>query len=483
MNNVFQHAYFKIGIYVLLLVLAIFVNTNNISIDKRPSDGYDEQMWTGASITSYAMYFKGHTREQSYPERWFLGYAQKYRYNPASMPPDQLQWFDDAMWTFGWKAPNIAKFAMGAGIWWTADTIVDPNGYFHVYSEDKSTNKWPGNYSPASFVERARLTNAFFNTAQIGVVLAIGYLFVGFYAGAIAALYLIANPTVTMINTAAGVDSAASFFSTLAILLIMLVVRLLYEGGRGRKLYYLSAATGLAFACAVGSKLSGATVGYLLVAVFLMLAYDWLVPVTTNPTPKKSQKASRNALTFSRLLLSGALITVVTFTVFIYTNPVLYQKPTLKIKMIRESVKEFFDIRAKALNTDDINKSASKSFGLVLKRNLVKTEETYYGTIGTWLPFKGNPLDLICVLLGVYYAFVVVRKAWKSQQRVLPELILLMAFTMVIYGVVSFIWVDWPRYHTPIYPMMALLIGYGLVNFGNKILEKWFKQQSKSLAP
>lgn len=480
MNTLLKHHYLKIGLSVILLAAALYVNIDSTSIDKRPSDGYDEQMWTGSAITSYAMFFKGHERTQAYPERWFLGYSQKYRYNPATMPQSQLQWFDDAMWTFGWKAPTMAKFAMGAGIWWTADTIIDPNGYFHVFTEDKAANKWPGNYAPPSLVERARLTNALFNALLVGVVLIIGQIYLGFYTGVVAAVYLIANPTFTMINTAAGVDSAAAFFSTLAFLMLMWTVQLLYQGKKDRKLYFVSAGTGISFACAVGSKLSGAIVGYVIVAVFILMVYDWLAPVNT--VQKKAQKPSRNLLTFSGLFISSVLIIVCTFGIFIYSNPVLYQKPVLKMKMIRESVKEFFDIRSKALNTDDINKSASKSLGLVVKRNLIKTEDSFYGTIGTWLPFKGNMLDFLLLATGVVFVIRSIKKAWKGEQRVQPETVLLLAFCMTLYGVVSFIWVDWPRYHTPLYPTMALLIGYGVVSLVNQMIEWRAKQQKERLA-
>lgn len=219
--EILQNKFLKLALSFLLVGYCLYNNISHTDISKRPSDGYDEQMWTGASIASYHMFFKGHQRSDFYPERWFQGYAQKYRYNINAMPVSQLQWFDDAMWTFGWKAPNIAKFLMGAGILWTSDTIIDPNGYFYNYSEDKAINKWPGNSAPIALVQKARQTNALLNTFTVVVLLLLGNSFFGFYAGLFGAILLGLNPVFTEINTAVGVDSASAFFSMLSFLFLL----------------------------------------------------------------------------------------------------------------------------------------------------------------------------------------------------------------------------------------------------------------------
>ena len=40
--------------------------------------------------------------------------------------------------------------------------------------------------------------------------------------------------------------------------------------------------------------------------------------------------------------------------------------------------------------------------------------------------------------------------------------VLLMSFIVVLCGNTSFIWIDWTRYHMPIYPLYALMIGSGI---------------------
>jgi hypothetical protein len=465
MKSFLELASIKILLAVLVIGAASYLNFKSTDISVRPSDGYDEQMWTGASIASYHMFFKNYENPSWYPERWFLGYSQKYRYNPQAMPASQLQWFDDAMWTFGWKAPNIAKYIMGFGVVAFSDTIIDPQGYFYRYTEDKAKNKWPGNYAPASFVEQARKVNAILNIMTIAVVMLVGYYFIGFYSGLFAGLFLTFNPTFTLINTAAGVDSAASLFSTVAVIALLILVKRMYKAGIDRKFYLSAALLGLSFAFAVGSKLSGAIVGFIIALVYLLMAYNWLNPYKPKLPVEKKPKDTilKTGLNFNKLLISGLIVTFITFSVFIYSNPVLYHKPTLKMKMIRESVKEFFDIRAQALKTEDINKSGWKSFVLVVKRNFVKTEESYYGTLGTWIPFKFNPLDLILLATGIYWLWKKAKDDWQSPQRVNDSAVLLISFALFLYGVVSFIWVDWPRYHTPIFPIVAMISGYGLI--------------------
>jgi hypothetical protein len=465
MKSFLDQTWLKISLSLALLLASAIYNFKSTDISIRPSDGYDEQMWTGASIASYHMFFKGYENPSWYPERWFLGYSQKYRYNPQAMPASQLQWFDDAMWTFGWKAPNIAKYLMGFGIVVSSDTVIDPQGYFHRYTEDKAKNKWPGNYAPARFVESARQTNAVLNVLTVSVILLIGYYFTGFYAGFIAAIFLGFNPTFTLINTAAGVDSAASLFSTLAILALLWLLKLMYTGKENRRFYFSAALLAISFAFAVGSKLSGAIVGFIIISVFSLLTYNWLNPFKPEASTDKKQKAVslKTDLSFRKLLVSSLIVSALTFSIFIYSNPVLYHKPGLKMKMIRESVKEFFDIRAQALKTDDINKSGWKSFGLVFKRNFVKTEEVYYGTIGSWIPFKYNPLDFLLLTAGLYWLWKKAKQDWQSRQRVNFSIVLIIAFSLLLYGVVSFIWVDWPRYHTPIFPIVSIISAIGLL--------------------
>ena len=209
---------------VIAIAIGVMRSIDQVSLKTRPAGGYDEQMWTGASITSYNMFFRGYRRTVTKVERWFEAYSKKYNNDIAKMPKEQLQWFDDPVWTFGWKAPNIGKYIMG---FWVVNfgEDVNPEGYFYHSDNPETGKNFPGNFAPAELVRLARIPNAILNILTIAVVFVIGWLFFHYAIGLLASLYLVFNDAFFSVNTAAGLDSSSIFFSTLTLLFALFFLK------------------------------------------------------------------------------------------------------------------------------------------------------------------------------------------------------------------------------------------------------------------
>lgn len=481
--------YVKWAVSLASTLAAVLVFSQNTSLDDRPAGTYDEQMWTGASITAYNMFFTDYQRPEVQLDGWYAQYAQKYNVNLRQMGYEEAQWFDTPMWTFGWKAPNVGKYLMGGGIQLFADTMVNPEGYFYAPNPDKAKSKFPGNYAPASMLKIARNVNAFFSVLIIVTMLAIGWMFFGFWPGVLASVYLIANSAFAYSCTQVGLEATSIFFSTLCIFLTMLLCKRLYLWERNKMLLFATL-TGLAFAGAVGSKLSGALLGFVLMVVYLFMLIKSLrmkAVVTPAMRPKEVEKVkaasnSEKMLRIKRIFLSGAVVAVVGIGTFIWLNPVFHDSPKLKMRIVRESVTDFFDIRARSQQDPSVamNHDLGTSLWYILKRNGIYTGDVpssrFYGTFGNRIPFVGNFLDFAFFVIGVLF-LLKVRKDGQYSLRS-PSFILLLSMFILVLGTADFMWIDWSRYHMPLYPTYALIIGVGIWRGGKFLVEKFSPKAS-----
>ncbi|MEI6124927.1 MAG: phospholipid carrier-dependent glycosyltransferase [Pseudomonadota bacterium] len=455
------------------------------SLEQHPAGEYDEQMWTGASTAAYYMFFKGYHRTAVVPERSFINYAEKYNIAIDKMPPEELQWFDDALWTFGWKAPNAGKFIMGFSVVNFSDGMPDPEGSFYRCSSDASKNKWPGNYSDPQLVRQARIPNALLSTLTIALTAAIGWAFLHYAVGLIAGAYLAGNIFFIQVNSSAGLDSPSIFFTTLSVMMIIVVTRQFFRTPSLWKQLFNAAACGLCIGLAIGSKLNAGVLVYML-ALSLALTSGCIILQAmarqqSGGTHEQKEKEERHfSLTnrLCRLLVSAAAAGLLIMGTFIWLNPQVKTSPLLKIKIIREAVDDFFTWRAGVKTREEIIKAQGKpewdwrkvksswpeAFKLVLQRNFYvsNAHANYYGTFGHLAKLKGNILDGFFSFLGMLYLAALALTELFKKKRAGASAVLLMSFIVVLCGNTSFIWIDWTRYHMPIYPLYALMIGSGI---------------------
>ncbi len=468
-----NNKYFKIFLFCTLILVSIIRVISYTSFEKNPCSGYDEQMWTGSSITAYNMFFKDYKRENVRLERWFVGYSQKYNYNFRRMPYEQAQWFDDAIWTFGWKSPNTAKLIMGFFVN-TFGENVNPEGYFYHYTANKKENKWPGNYVSDNLIKLARIPNSIMTFLSILIVFIIGLKFFNFYTGFFSSLYLLFNNHFFLINTQARVSSPSIFFSFIVLLFFLLFLEELYKNS-GKKIYCYSAIIGFSFPLAVGAKLNAALIGYFFVVFFILNLFLLLKKRRIERKSKKGKlivefiRIRENYKVIQKMILCFSIITVLTFIIFIYTNPTLYDKPIMKMVMMQESVKEFFDIRARALNSTDINNSWFVSFWYIIKRNFLKIEFNFLGTFGANMKIKYNFLDFFFFITGFIYLLKESVNRIKYDYKISKELVIIMWSLIFIWGISKFIWIDWGRYYLPLYTTNSIIISVGIVEVLRKI--------------
>ena len=461
----------KVAIPIAIISAAAYFCFRAASLENTNPENYDEQMYTSSSIVAYHMLFNHHIRKNILLDGWFVAYAQKYSYDINRMPYTQAQWFDNSIWTFGWKSMAIPKYIMG----WFITTFgkdVNPDGYFYRRTDNEKTNKWPGSFAPNDLIYLARIPNALLTIISIGLIYLIGVKFFNIYIGTISAFYILLNNHFIFTNSNARVSGAATTFSLLTLFLTLLFLKHLYTTSSKLKFYLLSISIGAASALSVGSKLNSALIIYVFVVYFATFCfieikgYFWQKKEVVRIKVKKRRK--RKKIYFvkpytKRFAIAIVLIGITVFLVFILPNPVLYDKPVLKMVMIKESIEEFFNIRARALNSTHINNSWFVSLWYIIKRNFVRVDSDYFvGTFGNLIDVRFIFLDLLFFVLGFYYLLKKAISRIRCEYRLEKESFLLIWVLVMIWGTADFMWIDWGRYYLPIYNVSCIIIAVGL---------------------
>lgn len=466
MKNLLYQKWFKPAIIGVLTLLSVYNLQNQVSLESNPVIDYDQKMWTSSSITTFYMLFTDYVRPTEKLDPWFESYAKKHGINPEDLSDEEKQWYAADIWTFGWKAPNIGKIIMGSSILLGADTSIEKAGYFNQWYKPE-LNLGQGAEPPTSFILLARIPNAIMTFGSIALVFFIGYRFFNFWVAVIAALYLILNPIFLKVNTIAGLDAPSIFFSTLSITFVFLMFETLNDKKSFKRILVYGLGIGIAFPLAVGSKLNAALAGYVMLVIFGIYAITLLLnyfkaPAKLTKTNAQLPIKKDYLQLMGKLLLTGGMIGALTYSIFVGFNPIFRQDIGKKATIVQESVDAFFERRARSKKTSKMKDDFKKSFELVFKRNFIKVEEKYNGTIGKLLPFSPNPLDGLIYYLGL---IVLLFKAFKeliANNKVAAAAILCTWSLIFIWGNTDFMWTDFTRYHMPFYPSTALIIGFGI---------------------
>lgn len=535
----------------------------------RPSQGYDEEMWTGASISTFNMLFKGYARPTKKLDNWFPTYAYKngldvfvdklgetrvggrvfpynrlayfnpdtlrfpwdfiqwdtlgqpmsfaVMYDTLKFPRTRFQWVDNALWTFGWKAPNVGKALMGLSVELFSKDKPDPYGYFEYRDPEGTPTNVTFNYVPHSYLEKARIPNALLTAGTVKLVFLLGWMWLGFWPGLLAALYLLLNKFFVHSSSAVGLDGTSIFFMVAALAGLQSTFRAL-EKQSWHSLLLWSAFTGVLFGLGVGSKLNDALFAYI---ALMLLGLLFMVNIGKLRTQK---------VLITRLAVAGFLILALGGGVFLLFNPLYRDQPLAMMRTTRQSVDGYFTRRAKDqrtkftpvrgkefifghagpgaqypvtdtlrqgesialaegtrvgswqvaqhkkkqsyVNTKELRPyievvqgNASAQWRLMAKRNLLVVEpDRYYGTLGHWLPFTGNPADGLFLLIGLMLLLWFGFTKLFRERIVTPPLLITVSFAVIFAGTADFIWIDFSRYHIVLYPMMALIVAYGIVH-------------------
>jgi hypothetical protein len=623
--NIFNNKWVKIGIAGVFAIFSFYLSFRQVPFTKVDANMYDEQMWTSSSISSYNMFCKGYVRPTKELDNWFPTYAWRnhldiftgekweqfspdtikfpydyitvkepktqytllVKYDTTKFSRNKFQWFDREMWTFGWKAPNFAKYVMGWYINLRSTIKPDPRGYFKFFvpkslndSIDKSyipslqPSPAPYSYAPENYQLLAREPNAFANAITIMVVFLIGWLFLNYWVGFVSALWLLANKTYIYINCLVGLDSFATFFTTLTVLMLLFQIKSLLKNDPWWKILLWGLSTGLVAGLAVSSKLNSAII---LFAEGLTLGILGVITLWKAFKLKEQNTRTRWSPVF-KIGASGILSVICTIWLFIYLNPQVRKDPMTSVKVMRQSIDEYFDRRARIFVTDqftnrlkamnaaileqsktsganqpqlmqlnnqmnglyqefisnvnqnklDENKfyltrsdkfftrlekiekevEASTSYDrskftyynwvkiknqwpeackIVMQRLAIRDSDRYYGTFGSILPFKYNFMDGLFAIIGLVFCLLITWKGWRKTKEFSTYLIVCLCFALVFYGNVDFLWQDWARYITPIFPLYALMIGVGIVHLiqfiVSKILQKKVVVSEKQMEP
>jgi hypothetical protein len=163
-----------------------------------------------------------------------------------------------------------------------------------------------------------------------------------------------------------------------------------------------------------------------------------------------------------------------------------YVKDVAKIEKDLEKLSPDFEPKTKFINWVLVKHSWPKAFELVVKRIAVvdpQQPERYYGTFGNLLPVKYNFLDGLFALLGMVACIALAWKQWKEKKQFYTYGILFISFVLLVYGNVDFVWQDWPRYMTPIFPLYSLVIAIGLYETMRFIKTRLSQPRKKTSQP
>lgn len=553
--QLFHNRYVRIGIVLLTGIIALIRSLMLAGDERRSTNGYDEQMWTSSSISSYYMYFKKHIRPTKELDNWWPTYAwihgidiftgekwnqfsmdtiqfpydfitlnnasEVVKYDTLKFPREEFQWYDRAMWTFGWKAPNVGKYIMGWYINTFAATKPDPNGYFEFahpvnhgnvkakipneYKEDEYApsslySSSPFSFAPPEYIRIARIPNAIFTAMIIILVFVAAWLYINFWTGFIAAAWLLLNQVFFEVNTAVGLDSFSTFFTTLGTILLIANLNMVRKNKSWWQVLLIALCSGVVIALAIGSKLNAGVLVFISIACFVPVGLVLLLQATIKkkqPVKTKNQpiaKASISSLLtqqLPKLVVSGSIIGLISITLFVKLNPQYQGASVKKIKATRESIDDYFTKRAYIITQNEKRdnpkgynnwKKLKHDSGMKLKLMLERVayvkdnKKNYYGTFGSILKVPFNALDGMLALVGFVMLAKMAWSKWKQNKILHASAMLLLAFLIIFWGNTDFLWMDWARYFTPIFPLYSILIAAGFLDIINLVKTKLAKK-------
>lgn len=394
----FKNKIFQWSLFSIIALMAIMLSFRKLHHEDRSCNSYDEQMWTSASIASYNMFFKGHERHLTYIDNWFSTYAlendlnvftkyKNHNFEPSKVrfpydyaanknktatfeveidttifPKKYYQWFDKALWTFGWRAPNMGKYFMGWYIQTFSKEKPNPNGYFQFFLPDNSSKEYKPSsqvtttsfsYAPVEYVELARIPNAMATVLIILSVFYVGWRCFHILVGTGAALWLIINPSFINVNTCAGLDSFSILFTFLSVALVYFTIKKLQENASLKTLGIVAGLTGVSLALSVGSKLNGALAFYIL-CILYVLAFLRLF--------SKKQVLENKKEYFKKWLIAGTISGVIGIGLFLFFNPQMQVSPIKMTKTIQSSADAYFEKRAKKFCEDQLKPYLDSTF-------------------------------------------------------------------------------------------------------------------------
>ena len=164
------------------------------------------------------------------------------------------------------------------------------------------------------------------------------------------------------------------------------------------------------FGFAVSSKLNDAMFMYVCVFAFAIAG----IAVLWGRKPEKNISFFKSVfgVRLIALVISGLLVGLTGYGLFVALNPQVQGDTMKKVEVIQDSVNEFFKRRAnsqtsknrqaKKVLVDVTYKKPGKAFNLISRRNfMVDDTEKYYGTFGSLVKFKGNFMDGLFLLIGL----------------------------------------------------------------------------------
>ncbi|TRX60551.1 glycosyltransferase family 39 protein [Fulvivirga sp. M361] len=484
--------YIKMAVVIAISCFIVF-RSQHIDVEAR-SPSYDELQWASASIMTYH-FFKGRTTAEIAHDPWFLKYAYKHKLDIfkkgtkdnvqldlSKISKKEYRWFDRMLWTFGWKAPNFSKVIKG--MYLTAR--VGPMRFDSYYEKGKETlNEHPDLYYsriPAKYIGIAREVEAFFTLCSLALVFFIGCHFFNDIVGFAAWLYLLFNTAFIQVNTAVGMDSTSFCFSALTILFTLILIKEVNKTSPSTwKIVVHSIVLGLSLGLAVSSKLNSAALFFALLWLAVAIIYTlWkriprtnraeVEPLKLKARIKKEQKVRRDRNVYLKkwgklFSISAVCILIVSCGTFLLLNPHMRSEPVKKVKIVRESVDEYFKIRANVLGTRHIKDSWFESFKLVLKRNylcLTKNDgQKFKGTLGAIIKTDWKFMDMLLFLIGFYVLFRQAILSTFKKHTISYHLVVLVYFIVICYMNIDFIWTGYTRYFTPLYLTSNIIIALG----------------------
>ena len=324
-----------------------------------------------------------------------------------------------------------------------------------VFERSKQWNINQGRVTSSDILKPVRLMNAFWGLLTCLIVYFIGKNLVNIYVGMIAALLLGLNPLMISCCRKAMTDAPLIFFMTLTVLLMIKWYQGIINNRPAYQNYLLSILMGISIGTAIGIKLNGGLLLFLLLAGVILLLINLMI------CRRMENFGGTRVFGGTRIILSFLIVCMIASSTFISFSPNFYANPfksaVRMIKMRSKGIASHGKRHPRGLYT------LSKKTASVLYRTLM-------GNFTTLASFINVPFELIFFLVGCVTLIGIEWKSFKiSQQFGLTSLILFWV-VIIFLGVIIWIPFSYSRYYLPVIPPLSIVCATAIAYLINIII-------------
>lgn len=347
---------------------------------------------------------------------------------------------------------TVPKYLFGLAAHWAGYTIDDLNQQW-LWGAGWQWNIDNGHKPSDDLLTRTRWTSALMLALSVPVLFGIGLILGGRWVAYVGSFYYALNPAVLINGRRAMMEGGMLLFSLLVVFIALMTIR--------KQRWWLFILLGIASGLAVASKHTSVVT---VAAVFLSLAISLALKYWREELTKLGQL-------FIGLVGAGVL----SLGVFYALNPAWWGDPVARVPEILEMRQELLEGQ---INTFDGYANFSEQVAGFARQvfivkpmyaetnvdnfrdNIAASVDIYENSLWSGIPIGGNWIGAI-----IAFALCVIG-VWQSWR---VDIVIGMKVLFTLWGVAMLILtlfitpLEWQRYYLPIYPVIAIWLGFGVL--------------------